>query len=87
MDSKYECAWKVVKATRKEFVNIGECYGAAQCLKTQGEVLYMLSKYEDAQTVFMEARKEFVEIEDSLGAAMCTNRLKEMDFKNSCIIQ
>jgi len=74
MRNQYEEAQLKLEEARSEFITIGDRLGAAQCLRSLGDILQMWDQYE-AQLKLEEAQSEFITIGDRLGAAQCLQSL------------
>ena len=75
MQSNYKEAADVLNKAREQFIEIGNRLGAAQCLRSLGDILYMQDNYKEAVDVLNNARDQFVEIGSQLGAAQCSQSL------------
>jgi hypothetical protein len=63
---------------QKKFSEIGDHFGAAQCLQSLGDILQMQDKYPEAIDLLLEAHKQFTEIGDQLGADQCLQCLGDI---------
>jgi nucleoside recognition membrane protein YjiH len=72
MQAKYTEASDTLTEARRQFLEIGDVFGAAQCSQSLGDILCMQAKYTEASDTLTEARRQFLEIGDVLGAAQCS---------------
>ncbi|KIM83176.1 hypothetical protein PILCRDRAFT_7145 [Piloderma croceum F 1598] len=73
--SRYTDASKTLTEARRQFLEIGDVLGAAQCSESLGNILCMQAKYTEASNTLTETQKQFIEIGDVLGAAQCSQSL------------
>jgi tetratricopeptide (TPR) repeat protein len=73
--SKYTEASINLSEGRKQFLDIGCVFGAAQCSQSLGDILRIQNKYAEASEILTEARQQFLDISNVLGAAQCLRSL------------
>ena len=71
MQDKYVEASCALTDAKAQFENIGSRLGAAQCLRSMGDILKMQAKYDEASSTLTDAKVQFETIGSQLGAAQC----------------
>ena len=65
----------MLENAQTQFQNIGYQLGAAQCLKSLGDICYTQGKFLEAQTILENAQTQFQNIGNQLGVAQCLQSL------------
>jgi hypothetical protein len=78
MQNKYTEASNTLKEAQKQFLEIGDVLGAAQCSQSLGNILHIQNKYTEASDTLAEAAKLFLEIGDVQGVAQCSQSLDDI---------
>ena len=81
MQAKYTEASEALTEAKRQFFDIGSALGAAQCLKSLGNILHRQHKYTEASEALTEAQRQFLDIGDVHGAAQCSNILNDIHIQ------
>ncbi len=73
--NQHKLAQEHVYKAMQIFEDIDDSLGAAQCLKSLGNILQMTDQYSEATIKLERAMQMFEDIDDSLGAAQCWQSL------------
>ncbi|KAK0484688.1 hypothetical protein IW261DRAFT_1331202 [Armillaria novae-zelandiae] len=75
---QYKLAQEHIYSAMQIFEDIGDSLGAAQCLRSLGDILQMTHQYSEATIKLEKAMEMFKDIGDSLGAAQCLQSLGDI---------
>jgi tetratricopeptide (TPR) repeat protein len=73
--AKYPEAREMLLEAQKQFNEIGNQHGAAQCLQSLGNILRVQAKYPEAREMLLEAQMQFTKIGSELRVAQCLQSL------------
>ena len=76
MQDKYTEASDTLREARRQFLEIGDVLGAAQCLQSLGNIFCMQNEYIEASEALIEAQRQFLEIGDVL--VWCSSMLTKL---------
>ena len=75
LQAKNSEASETLIEAQREFLEIGDVFGATQCSRSLGNILCLQDKYTEASETLKETQRHFLEIGDVLGAAQCSQSL------------